>query len=52
MVSDLDLVVFVDLAEVLFQQVLHLHYLSVVLVHRPVGNIIHELVSRVGKGSI
>ena len=37
-VSDLDLVVFLDLTEVLFQKVLHLHYLSVVLVHCSVGN--------------
>ena len=36
-VSDLDLVVFVDLTEMLFQKVLHFHYLSVVLVRRPVG---------------
>lgn len=34
--SYLDLVVFVDLTEVLFQKILHLHHLSVVLVRCPV----------------
>ena len=40
--SYLDLVVFVDLTEVLFQKILHLHHLSVVLVHCSVGRIGRE----------